>query len=749
MTATDASEPAPPGPPPERGTQTALAATLLDAALQAQRAGSLDGLLQAHPLAARWMVRRHGRVVCGTLGIELTSSTLPQVAALLLRWLTTRLRPDGQPGFDGIGDEAWLHLSSWRPMLAVAAHANLLRIPDFPRQYRRRPDEAALDNLCGLWSVGPSTVYRMLDRARQAMAMMLVGRSANALLRLSLREMARSAAIEAEPSDAAMQRANHAQLAPRALALGDAASALWHHWQAADVAGFTKALRQRAGALCQEPETDALVERMAATKLGAREQVDLWIARAALARARNLPEPELNAYEQAVQVAQAAHQPLLLGIVQSALGKYYEKRDADRAFACYQDSAEFLRDMGPDSRDVDAVEHFMTTYVRLAWLYLLRNDPRAKAVLDRAETLRATTHAADDVLGTLEQCWAQYWRRAGDSARSLEHGFRALNIFERQGEQRSILSTFQNIAFDLAARGEFQRATEYSRRVLDAASKGGVEPDIVVGAYFNLGAIAFWKEDCDSAIADYQLALREALSGRLNMAAFRARYNLAEAHYTRFSQRADPADEAAGDGYIRDALAAPESDSSPAAVVSARELKAKLLGEGKSVEPNRMLPGEDAVHLAEMSEVHRHRAVLAVPGESAQHARAHLAIARCYAAIAAKEREAALALISRHELQAQFTSEIDDIRQTFQRELTREQQLSDAWKQAAADLVIDSRRAPLIAHLVRDGSISKSGYVGLCGVSPATASKHLGLLAERGLLVQRGKGPSTRYELPA
>ena len=47
------------------------------------------------------------------------------------------------------------------------------------------------------------------------------------------------------------------------------------------------------------------------------------------------------------------------------------------------------------------------------------------------------------------------------------------------------------------------------------------------------------------------------------------------------------------------------------------------------------------------------------------------------------------------------------------------------------------------------GYVNKSGYAELCALSPATASKHLGTLAERGLLVQTGKGPATRYMLPA
>lgn len=743
-------EPALPAAGSEQVDQLALAEVLLDAALQAERAGNLGELVREYPLATRWMVRRHWRVVCGTLGLLAGPPALPLVASLLLRWLCTRLRPDAQPGFEGIADEAWLRLSSWRPMLAMATHLGFIRVPDFPHQYRRRQDEPPLDNLCGLWDVGPSTVYRAMERARQAMAGMLIVPSLDATHKLTLREMAFAAV---DPAKAVVNvgdyRPTHVHLAGFALAAGDSVSELWHCWKSADSPRFIQVLRQRAGDLSFEPETDALVERVASSGLGAREQVDLWIARAAMARARNTPERELAAYGQALQVAQAIRSPLLLGIVQSALGKFYELRDVDRAFACYQDSAEFLRDLGPFSGDTEALEHFMTTFVRLAWLYLLRNDPRAKVVLDRAEELRATARASDEVLGTLEQCWGQYWRRAGDPSRSLEHRFRALNIFERLADRRSVLSTCQNIAFDLAERGEYERATRFSRRVLDAASKGGVEPEVIVGARFNLGAIAFWKKDYDTAIAEYQAAVDEAELGQLRMPIFRARYNLAEAYYWRFRELGRPEDEASGDAQVRAVLGTAGSEGARNVIESARTLKQQVLGESKPVAAlTRLLLSEEAVHFDEMDEIHRHREVLAVPGEPMQHAQSHLAIARAYLAISTKEREAALALIHKHGLQAQFTAEFEELKQTFQRELTREQHLADAWKQAAADVVDDARRAPLIAHIVREGSINKSGYVALCGVSPATASKHLGLLAERGLLVQTGKGPSTRYALP-
>ena len=106
-------------------------------------------------------------------------------------------------------------------------------------------------------------------------------------------------------------------------------------------------------------------------------------------------------------------------------------------------------------------------------------------------------------------------------------------------------------------------------------------------------------------------------------------------------------------------------------------------------------------------------------------------------------------MVEREGLHDRFRAEFAELRRTFERELTREDQLAESWKRSSGDVLDDTRRAALIAHLLREGSINKSGYGEVCAVSPATASKHLVTLAERGLLVQRGKGPSTRYELPA
>jgi tetratricopeptide (TPR) repeat protein len=528
----------------------------------------------------------------------------------------------------------------------------------------------------------------------------------------------------------------------------DSASTLWHYCRARDPAGVIRTLRRSAGLLAVWPETDELVREADGLECTPHQRVDLWLARAQVERTRRKSSNELFAYEQARRVAQAAEAPLLLGIVHSALGRYYDLRDTDRALSFYQDSVEFLREERSALHNGDALGHFVVALARLAWLYLLRNDGRSKPLLDKAENLRREHSVPTEALGVLEQAWGEYWHRAGDKVRSLEHRYRALNIFERLGDERSIVATQVNIAFDLAVRGERGRAIEALRQTLQAARAGVLEGEQAFVVHLNLGENLCSAGDYEGAIEHGQLALSRSLADGLTLGAFNARYNLAEAHYMRFRDLGNPSDESAGDELVQAALIEPGRDVPPSSLALLRKLKDTVLGVKQLPEPYRLLPREMAIHYQEVDEIERQRLNLAIPTDPESQARAQLAIARAYLIISTKEREAALALIHKHGLQARFAVEFDDLKQAFNRGLTREQQLADGWKQSAADLVDDARRAPLIAHLMREGSINKSRYAQLHGVSLATASKHLGLLTERGLLIQRGKGPSTRYELP-
>jgi tetratricopeptide (TPR) repeat protein len=734
---------------PKANDPVSLAATLIEAALAAQRAGTLDELVRQHPRAARWMMRRFYPLVAGTVGDALeVEQPLVLAADLLLRWSLTQLRPDREPGFDSIERKAWLDLTAWRPMLAAACYAGVLPVPDFRERYRRRSDEPPIENLCGLWGVGPSTFYRHLDRAKRTIGELLVYEPIGVPARFALRRWLQSEVARRQDLATVEQRtAWHQRQAERALQRHDIGSGLWHRLAAADVRGFIRALQVDALHSANHPETDALVERLAAGALSARDRVEVELARAALARTRNMADRTQQACENALQTAVAAHDKLLMGIAYGALGAFHETRDADRAFACYEDSAECLRQADPQQSDHAAIEAYLTTLTRLAWLYLQRNDPRAKTVLERTQQIGGGIDVPDEIAGMLAQSWGELARRSGQLREALQHKQRALNIFERLGDRRSVLATWLNLSSIYAELQQFERAIAYAERILDVASRQDVEPQIVAGTHLNLGATYYLQGRCDVAIDQYGQALDTSLACGLRLEATRAHFNLAEAHYKRFQTSRDPLDERSGDLHVDAVLAAPMSESSPALLELARKLKTDVLGQLDEPEKDRLMPEEAAVNLDEMTEIQRQRAVLAVPISPEAHVRAHLAIANAYLQISVKEREAARLLIERHALHERFTEELDRLHTTFDRQLTHEQRVLGSWRQQAADLLDDARRSALLERLLRDGAINKSGYAELCGVSPATASKHLSALTERGLLKQTGKGPSTRYLL--
>ena len=160
---------------------------------------------------------------------------------------------------------------------------------------------------------------------------------------------------------------------------------------------------------------------------------------------------EHSTYEQALQIAVSAGDSLMLGRVYGALGRFYETRDADRAFAFYQDCTDQLwrssvSAEGPTGQSDHAAPHsahhlalideYVVVLVRLGWSYALRNDPRSKTSLDHAQLLRSRFELSLDTAAMLEQTWGEYWRRAGDLSRAIEYKHRALNLYERSEERR-------------------------------------------------------------------------------------------------------------------------------------------------------------------------------------------------------------------------------------------------------------------------------------------------------------------------
>lgn len=691
-------------------------------------------------------------MVYGTAGDALRGDSPPcKAVMLLLKWAICQLRPDLEPGFGNIDRQAWLERTSWRPMLAVACHYGYIVVPDFPDRYRRRLEEPAADNLCGLWAVGPSTYYRYLEKGKRLLAEVLASEERSASKRISLRRFVQcDVHSHTDLNNSAARALWHKQQAQVALTRGDAVSALWHLLQARD-SSFSSVLHRFRLELAAEPETDALVDSFASELRSERHLFDLHLAKAALWRTRNMEEREQQAYEDAMRIARACDDKLLLGKLYGTLGKFHEPRDRDRALACFEDSAEFLRQAnGQVAEDMqsEVVEEYAAALQKLAWCYVLRNDPRSKSVLERVDALRETAGLSPEIVGKLEQTWGEYWRRAGDLRRALEHKHRALNVFERLGDREQILSTYNNLSMIYSEAKLFDRAVDFGRRVVAMAEGIYVDPYVLTSALLNLGAAYFWQGAYDEAIRYYQQGLQRSFEAKLPVHANRAHYNLAEAYYKRFQVTGDSVDERLGDQHAAETLKANPSECDAVLHEAARNLKSDILGPHEGFVYARLLPEEFAAHFDQASEIQRQRSLLAVPAAPEVHVSAHLAITRAYLAMAEKERAVALTLMNKHGLELKFTPELAALDALRGQEQSERQQLASDWKRMVGDLLDDERRALLLDRLAVGESLSKSSYAQLCSVALATASKHLSLLTERGLLMQVGKGPTTRYLLP-
>lgn len=726
---------------------------LLQAGLQAHRLGQLGPLSSRHARLARHLQTLALPPILGILG-DAASADQRLVGALrvLLLWGLEGMRPDRQPGLEGLGDHAWLHSTSWRPLLSVACHYGLLEVPAFPGRYRRRQDEPPIDNLCGLWAVGSSTYYRYLEKGRRQLVAVFAAASEAAGPPLALRRAAQ-AWLRSQSEPAEGWPAWHLRQAQAATLGGDVVTGLWHHWQARDAAGLLELLKRHALEAATARETDGLLAWIVADlPLDPLAQFELSLRWATLWRHRQSREQELDALNRANRQAHALGDALPQGMALAAMARFHEADDVDRALALYEEAAGLFTRSLTDAAAAAPAETARTqaelarALVRWAWLLLRRNNPRAMAILNRVEQLHQSAPLPGELLGLFEQTRAEYWRCMNEPRRSADSMQRALVAFERLGDQRAILNTYRNLSLVYGELREHDRAVQYGQRVLDAAREMAVESDMLAGTLGNMGVAFFYQGDLDAAIEHYDraLSIQEAQGLKAQMPV--SHYNLAEAHYRRFQAQGDPADEQRGDMHAAAAARLSLALNTPQTAAAAQSLKREVLGMGDS--PDRLLPSEFADHFQEMAEVQQLRERLAGPVPVADQIHIRLQIARAYAAVASKEREAALALAQRHGLGGSVNEAVSALRQTFERELTREQRLDTEWGRRAGTLLRPEQRRAALARLLTEGSISKSIYAEVCGVSPATASKHLVSLAEWGLLSQSGKGPSTRYRLP-
>ncbi len=725
----------------------------MDAALTAHRIGTSAALCRQHPRLTRGLLRRFAAPSLWFLRSR-EATELAWAVGTVVAWLMGQARPDGLDAAQPIPRHAWLGSAAWRALLAVMAHNGFTAVPAFAERYRSRDGEPAFERLCGLWDVAPSSFYRYVERGREQLISIALKLPADTALPALCEHFQqamyrRESADEAPAQQALLQAAMAAALEGRAYE-----AALWYATCTGDAEVVSMVIERGCNELAASAVADALLKRFEPVAASDAALVRLRLAHVALVRVRGQTEQEQQHLDEAVRIASRSKDPVLLGDVYGAQGRHVEPRDVDRAIADYSASIEHYELAARDEGDGDVVERtrrarvgLLTSLIRVAFLYSRRGDPRCKAVLERANEVRSSCDAPLDLQGMIESVWGDQRQRERDVAGAIEAYLRALLLYERSGNRLQMLRVQASLVGLYGKSKDVPKALEYAQQVFSFAEAGGVvEPQSLSATHLNLGIAYFWEARFDEALPQYQQALAIATQASLKTLMGRAHFNLAELFYKRFQLHGQPQDEQHGDTHVGLAKAIWALGGDKAAGEATGNLKRTILGQQDQLIYERMLPGELAAHFDEMSEIQTQRLRLGVPSSDAdEQIRAHLRIAQAYTRIAVKEREAAVALMHKQGRGERYAAELRQLKTTFEQALTQESVIAARWHRQAGCPVAPGQIEAVIRQGCQEAGLTKSSYGSLCGVSPATASKHLATLVQQGLVEQSGRGPATRY----
>jgi tetratricopeptide (TPR) repeat protein len=721
-----------------------------DGALTAHRVGTVAALCKQHRSLVRGLLRRFAAPVLWFSQCDETSE-LAWVVDTFVTWLMGQARPDGLDAEQPIPRHAWLGSAAWRPLLAVMAHNGFVAVPSYPERYRSRDGEPAFEHLCGLWEVAPSSFYRYVERGREqlfAVALEAVAEAAApALCEHFQREVFRRKSV----SEPAAQREFLQREMTAALESRSYEAALWYATRAGDAESMSLVLERGCNELAASALADALVKQSEPAGASDAALVRLALAHVALARVRGQIDQEQQHLDEALRIASRSGDAVLLGDVYGAQGRHVEPRDVDRAIADYRASIEHY-ESAEHAAEADAVRTqrarvgLLTSLVRLAYLHLRRSDPQCKALLERVNEARASCEAPLDLQAMIESAWGEQRQRERDMSAAIQARLRALLLYERTGNRQQMLRMQASLVALYGEVNDVPKAQEYAQQVFAFAEGRVVEPQTLSATHLNLGIAHYRADHFEDGLHHYERALAIATQASLKTLMGRAHYNLAELFYKRFQLHGNAQDEQHGDTHVGLSKAIWSLGGDKAAGEATSNLKRTMLGHQDQLIYERMLPGELAAHFDEMSEIQTQRLRLSVPTRDAdEHIRAHLSIAQAYTRIAVKEREAAVALMHKHGRGERYAADLRELKATFERALTQETVIAGRWQSQAGCPVDPKLAEALVRQGLHDGGLTKSSYAALCGVSPATASKHLATLAQLGLVQQVSRGPTTRY----
>jgi tetratricopeptide (TPR) repeat protein len=724
---------------------------LLDQALDGMRQGGVPPWPAGRwPRLRRRLEQQWLGPIWGTWGDQVSQTERwPEAVRVLLQWTCGLVRPDHQLalGIGQIPDTAWVEQTAWRPLLAVAATSNLLPVPDMPRHYRRTTGENALETLSGLWAVGTSTTYRYVDKGRRQMVDALAIAQIDADRRWALREVAFTARLSELPVGW------HSEISQSLAQHGHAMDAAWHLCRARQWTSLAELLRRRALELASSPEHNALSQTLRRADVELTSRVELALGESVMWRCLGDTDAEGDCLRLALRTAESVNNDIRALHIAEALygmGYFYNARDPEQAHthleaACQQILVASHHVSHIGQARLQSV--YVSALAAQAFIQLRRNNPQALSLLKSAlSAANECEQLTVDAQCILLKAQAEAARCNDQLSEALRFRQQALVLYERAGDLREVLDSKVNLGQLLTQLGKAKEGREICEQVLKMAQSLSVRPEALLSAYVGLALADMTLGDLDSAVLQLNHVVRISQQFGLARHQLSGLMNLAEVHFLRMKQHGGIDDERLGDQYAKQARELAARLGLTQQEAKAQSLKQATLNPQTAV--HHLLPIETSAHPGEFAKIEALRAELALPRPPAQRARTHIALSQLYLRIAAKERDAARGLMQTHGL-SDLESELEALQQTWAHDGNLASRLSQRWREQVGDWLTDAQRKAVLARLLEEGSLSKSSYGEAAEVSPATASKHLGLLADKGLLEQQGRGPATRYVLPA
>lgn len=696
-------------------------------------------------------------LIWGALGDRVNPSNRWNVTVkVATQWLFGLMRQDQQLalGLRDIPENAWTQQTSWRPFIALASVTGLISIPDFRTIYYRRPNESAIENICGLWAIGQSTGYRYIEKGRK-IAINTLEKALNDGEKLwGLRDFSDNIYDAMNPTHKNNDKHQwHKIQAIHRLQLGYPSDTIWHLYKAEDWTEISKLLSTRTLEICTTKDIECFLNILNRENYPPLLKIDLSIAESLYWRCRGDSQKELDCLYLALKTSEVMPPPLKsIGSATALYAKAYfdVAREPDSAIAKLEKaSLMFLEasNLPEEPLRIRAQNGFIMTNALLAYVHLRRGNPIASILIRNAETARRScieVYPEADGMLLKARSWSARCNNAMEDAINLR--LQVLSIFESSSNQREIIDANLNIGILYLQVGNFSSAERYLAAVLNASAIFPISPETMLSALGTIGVVQMAKGDSDNAIKYIIKSLSISRQYKLLQHEATSLLNLAEIYFIRFKSSGNCDDEISGDLYLKEGTKIADALDLEQYKDKAATLKDTVLNPKTAL--STLVPPEQAAHAQEFVEIQKLRLEMAVPRPPTQRARTHIALSQLYLRIAAKERDAARGLMQTHGL-SDLESELEALQQTWAHDGNLASQLNQRWREQVGDWLTEAQRKAVLARLLEEGSLSKSSYGEAAEVSPATASKHLGLLADKGLLEQQGRGPATRYVLPA